>query len=146
METHSLTRKPKMHLTTRFFISIYHMLFFLIFYIEIYFKTIRTSKLINCTKYLPSLTRLLVPEVKVILTRCRIGHSKFTHSYLLNNDWRPDCIPCYCNYSLKHILIDFVDIFDVGQKFKNLNNLYDLFTKFAGKASLKVLIEINNTT
>jgi hypothetical protein len=66
-----------------------------------------TNKLINCTQYLPSLARLLVPSVIVILTRCRIVQSRFTYSYLLNTEYRPECILCYCNYSLRYILIDF---------------------------------------
>jgi len=38
-----------------------------------------------------------------------------THSYLLNNEERPKCIPCNSNYSLKHVLIDCVDVADVRQ-------------------------------
>ena len=38
---------------------------------------------------------------QVVLTRCRIGHSRLTHSYLLNNEERPECIPCNSNFSLK---------------------------------------------
>jgi hypothetical protein len=30
--------------------------------------------------------------------------------YLLNNEERPECIPCNSNFSLKHVLIDFVYI------------------------------------
>ena len=43
---------------------------------------------------------------QVILTRCCIGHGRLTHSYLLNNEERPECIPCNSNFSLKHVLID----------------------------------------
>jgi hypothetical protein len=35
---------------------------------------------------------------QVVLTRCRIGHSRLTHSYLLNNEERPECIPCNSNF------------------------------------------------
>ena len=31
---------------------------------------------------------------QVVLTRCRIGHSRLTHSYLLKNEERPECIQC----------------------------------------------------
>ena len=50
---------------------------------------------------------------QVVLTRCRVGHSSLTHSYLLNNEERPECIPCNANFSLKHVLIDCVDVADV---------------------------------
>ena len=55
-------------------------------------------------------------------TRCRIGHGRITHSYLLNNEERPKCIPCDSNYSLKHVLIDRVDVADIRHTFYNVNN------------------------
>jgi ribonuclease HI len=69
---------------------------------------------------------------QVVLTRCRIGHSRLTHSYLLNNEERPECIPCNSNYSLKHVLLDCVDVSDVRQNVYNVNNVCDLFTNVAG--------------
>jgi hypothetical protein len=36
---------------------------------------------------------------QAVLTRCRIGHNRLTHSYLLNSE---ECIPCNSNYSIKH--------------------------------------------
>jgi hypothetical protein len=80
---------------------------------------------------------------EVVLTRCRIGHSRLTHSYLLNNEERPECIPCNSNYSLKHVLIDCVDVADVRQTFYNVNSLSNLFTNVAGDTILKYLKEIN---
>ena len=74
---------------------------------------------------------------QVVLTRCRIAHSRLTHSYLLNNEERPECIPCNSNYSLKHVLIDCVDVADVQQAFYNVNNLSNLFTNVAGDTLLK---------
>ena len=68
---------------------------------------------------------------QVILTRCRMGHSRLTHSYLLNNEERPECIPCNSYYSIKHVLIDYVDVDDVRQNLYNVNNLYHLFTNVA---------------
>ena len=41
----------------------------------------------------------------------------------MNNDEWPECIPCNSNYSLKHALIDCVDV---------SYNSYDLFTNVAG--------------
>jgi hypothetical protein len=51
----------------------------------------------------------------VILTRSRIYHSRLTHSYLLNYEERPKCIPCDYSYTIKHVLIDCVDVADVDQ-------------------------------
>ena len=43
------------------------------------------------------------------------------HSYLLNNEERPECIPCNSNFSLRYVLIDCVDVADVRQTFHNAN-------------------------
>ena len=52
----------------------------------------------------------------------------------------PECIPCNYNYSIKYILIDFLDASDVRQNFYNVNDLYDLFTNVT---ILKFLKEID---
>ena len=66
---------------------------------------------------------------QVVLTRCRIGHIRLTHSYLLNNEERPECILCNYNCSLRHVLIDCVDVADVRQTFYNAMSLSNLLTK-----------------
>jgi len=79
---------------------------------------------------------------QVILARYRIGHSRLTHSYLLNNEERSECIQCNSNDSLRHVLIDCVDVADLPETFDNFNNLFDLFTNVAGDTILKFLKEI----
>ena len=61
---------------------------------------------------------------QVVLTRCRIGLCKLTHSYLLNNEERPECIPCVSNCSLRHVLIDCVDAGDTILQFLKEIDLY----------------------
>jgi hypothetical protein len=72
-----------------------------------------------------------------------LGHSRLTHSYLLNNEERPECIPCISNYSLKHVLIDCVDVVDVRQTFYNVNCLSNRITNVAGDTIFQFLKEIN---
>ena len=42
---------------------------------------------------------------QTILTRCRIGHSRFSHMHLLNNERAPQCINCneHFNYKTRFI-------------------------------------------
>jgi hypothetical protein len=47
------------------------------------------------------------------------------------------------NYSLKHVLLDCVDVSDVRQNFYSVNNVCDLFTNIAGDTILKFLKEID---
>jgi hypothetical protein len=65
---------------------------------------------------------------QVVFTRCRIGHSRLTHSYRLNNEERPECIPCNSRYT--HVLLDCVDVADIRQTFYNVNNLCDTILIF----------------
>jgi hypothetical protein len=47
------------------------------------------------------------------------------------------CIPCNSNYSLRHVLIDCMDVVDVRQIFYNVNCLSNLFTNVAGDTILQ---------
>ena len=42
---------------------------------------------------------------QVMITRLRIGHTKFTHEYLLNKENRNECTTCNVPISVEHILI-----------------------------------------
>ena len=46
---------------------------------------------------------------EVVITRLRIGHTRITHSYLLNHEEQPFCIVCNQPFTVKHILIDCID-------------------------------------
>ena len=46
-------------------------------------------------------------------------------------------------FSLKHVLIDCVDVADVRQTFYNANSLSNLFTNVAGDTILQFLKEID---
>ncbi|XP_055585490.1 uncharacterized protein LOC129738330 [Uranotaenia lowii] len=48
------------------------------------------------------------PIEKRALTRLRIGHTKLTHSYLLDKEDPPICPSCDCLVTVRHILIDCV--------------------------------------
>ena len=72
---------------------------------------------------------------QVVLTRYRIRHSRYTHSYLLNSEERPESIPCNSNYS--HVIVDCVDVVDVRQTFYNVHNLNDVFINIAGDTIFK---------
>ena len=64
---------------------------------------------------------------EIILARLRIGHSYITHSYLLKGDEEPQCILCNAPFTIKHILVDCVDLAPVRQGFFNVASLTTLF-------------------
>ena len=51
-----------------------------------------------------------------MLNRLRIGHTRLTHSYLLSYDVLPECGTCQCPLTVKHILVECVDLKDVRNK------------------------------
>ena len=43
---------------------------------------------------------------EVVLCRLRLGHTRLTHSFLLDRDDQPLCDQCHCPLSVQHILVD----------------------------------------
>jgi len=63
----------------------------------------------------------------VLLNRLRIGHTRLTHSYLLSGDDLPECGTCQCPLTVKHILVECVDLKDVRNKHFVAFSIKDLF-------------------
>ena len=60
---------------------------------------------------------------QVILRRCRIGHCRFTHEYLLKAEAEPFCIPCNEKITVKHILLECVDFAQTRDRFYQVQSL-----------------------
>jgi len=43
---------------------------------------------------------------EVMISRVRIGHTRLTHSYLLNKDPAPSCDTCQCTLTINHIFLE----------------------------------------
>lgn len=41
-----------------------------------------------------------------VLRRLRIGHTRFTHGYLMSSNSRPFCSTCNCIYTVEHIILE----------------------------------------
>ena len=63
----------------------------------------------------------------VVITRLRIGHTRFTHSYILNREEQPFCIACNQHITVKHILIDCIDFLQDRNKYFQVCDLRQLF-------------------
>ena len=77
------------------------------------------------------------------LTRCRIGHTRLTHSYILKNKQAPFCIPCNEPLTIKHILISFIDLNHIRTNYYQAQNIKDLFNNTSDINVLEFLKEIN---
>ena len=63
----------------------------------------------------------------VIITRLRIGHTRFTHSYILNREEQQFCIACNQHITVKHILTDCIDFLQDRNKYFQVRDLRQLF-------------------
>ena len=79
----------------------------------------------------------------VKLTRLRIGHSRLTHKHYLLNEDSPECIPCHCPLTVKHILIECIDTADIRRQYFNCEDLKTLFKSVAGDTILAFLSDIH---
>ena len=65
---------------------------------------------------------------QVVITRCRIGHSRLTHVFLVQGERPPECVACQCPLTLKHLLIDCTDFLTQRQRFYQVATLQELFS------------------
>lgn len=82
-------------------------------------------------------------KLQVVLSRCRIGHARLTHSFILKAEVCPWCVPCDTPLTMKHVLVDCVDFLNSRQLFYNVKNLKDLFFEVESNHIIEFLKEIN---
>ena len=67
---------------------------------------------------------------EIVITRAHIGHTYFTHSYILKGDYLSQCITCHCPDTAKHIALDCIILRDTRIKYyRNANRMEKLFSE-----------------
>ena len=69
----------------------------------------------------------MVRKEEVVLTRLRMGHSYATYSYLLKGEEQPMCIRCDAPFTIKHVLLYFVDFENACNRYYRVSTLKELF-------------------
>ena len=110
---------------------------------QTYWDSHHTSKLYSIqNKVNKPCNVILKREDEVIISRLRIGHSKLTHSYLINKEQQPECISCNCPLSVYHILLECCDFTPIRNTlFNNIQSMHDLFTNTSYHIILRYLKE-----
>ena len=80
---------------------------------------------------------------EIIIARLRIGHSYITHSYLLKGEKEPQCIPCNAPLTVKHVLVDCVDLAPTRKRFFDVDSLTTLFDTVKFESIFDFLKEIH---
>ena len=73
-----------------------------------------------------SVVRNIRKEV-VILARLRIGHTRVTHSYLLQGEEQPQCVGCDAPFTVRHFLLECGDFAQVTKYWFHVDNMKQLF-------------------
>ena len=80
---------------------------------------------------------------ETVLTRLHTGHSFLTHSFLLKREDPPFCHACDVPFSIKHLLIDCWDVYDVRHKHFTAESMKVLFRDVPPDSIFAFLKEIN---
>ena len=80
---------------------------------------------------------------EVVLCRLHIGHSYFTHSYLLKDEEAPFCFACNEPNTLKHILLTCSDLIQVRRKYFSAESMELLFRNVPPDSIFNFLREVN---
>ena len=93
------------------------------------------------SEWLPSFRSCRREEI--VLARLRIGHTHFTHSFLLKGEEPPQCIPCHTALSIKHIFLDCVDVSHIREKYFEVSSMKELFESVRLESIFEFLREIH---
>ena len=72
-----------------------------------------------------SSTRVVRRE-EIVLCRLRLGHTRLTHSFILDHEARPECVQCDSYLTVKHILIDCLMYADLRRHLCAFCHTHDL--------------------
>ena len=64
---------------------------------------------------------------RVVISRLRIGHTRLTHSFILKQEPKPQCLTCQTTCMVKHILMECRAFAAIRKRFFQVNSLTDLF-------------------
>ena len=95
--------------------------------------------IVNHHRLVPKLSR----REEIVLARLRIGHTRVTHSCLLNRKERPYCIGCDTPFTVRHFLLDCADFGRERRSLFQANNLKDLFKDVSVENILSFLKNVN---
>ena len=80
---------------------------------------------------------------EVVLSRLIIGHTYFSHSYILRREDPPKCTACHEIYSARHVLIDCIDLALIRPRFYTVPDMKTLFDTISVDRIISFVKEVN---
>ena len=69
----------------------------------------------------------LLENQEVVISRFCIGHTRLTHSFILQQELQPQCLTCQITCMVKHILIECRAFAVIRKRFFKVTSLTELF-------------------
>ena len=82
-------------------------------------------------------------QIQTKFTRCRIGHTRLTHAYLLTNEQPPFCISCNEPFTVKHFLITCTEFNHIRNKYYTAKTVKELLNDTSSDKIINFLKETN---
>ena len=80
---------------------------------------------------------------EVVLARLRLGHTRVTHSYLLQGEEPPQCVGCDAPFTVRHFLLECGDFAQVRNNCFHVDNMKELFQDIHIDSIMTFLKQIN---
>ena len=80
---------------------------------------------------------------EVVLARLRLGHTRVTHSYLLQGEEHPQCVGCDAPFTVRHFLLECGDFAQVRNNCFHVDNMKELFQDIYIDSIMTFLRQIN---
>ena len=80
---------------------------------------------------------------EVVLARLLLGHTRVTHSYLLQGEEQPQCVGCNAPFTVCHFLLECVDFAQVRNNCFHVANMKQLFQDIHIDSIMTFLRQIN---
>ena len=78
-------------------------------------------------------------QIQTKITRCRIGHTRLTHSYLLTNEQPPFCISCNEPFTVKHFLITCTEFNYIRNRYFTAKTVKELFSDTSSDKIIRIV-------
>ena len=83
---------------------------------------------------------------EVVLARLRLGHTRVTHSYLLQGEELPQCVGCDAPFTVRHFLLECGDFAQVRNNCFHVDNMKELFQDIHIDSIMTIIRQINLLT
>ena len=84
-----------------------------------------------------------IRKEEVALARLRLGHTRVSHSYLLQGEEQPQCVGCDAPFTVHHFLLECGDFAQVRNNCFHVDNMKELFQDIHIDSIMTFLRQIN---